>query len=115
MILGALRSSPTPRPIGTGSRYLMEKKYGFTVLQQYEVEAFIEEMRLAGRVSPIPAELLIPIKPSWTDYYQRFSTVVDVSDDFSTNFPPDLARPVQWADGFVEQTKFSYAQMHAPL
>lgn len=115
MILDALRSSPSPRPIGTGSRYLMEKKYGFTVLQQYEVEAFIEEMRVDGRVRPIPSELLLPLKASWIDYYQRFSTVVDVSDGFSTNFPPDLARPVQWADGFVEQTKFTYAQMHAPF
>ncbi len=115
LILDALRSSPTPRPIGTGSRYLMEKKYGMTVLQQYEIEAFIEEMRADGHLRPIPVELLAPVKPSWVDYYQRFSTVVDVSDGFSTNFPPDLARPVQWMDGFVEQTKFSYSQMHAPL
>lgn len=114
-ILDALRRAPSPRPIGTGSRYLMEKKYGFTVLQQYEIEAFIEEMRVSGHIRPIPLDLIAPVKSSWTDYYQRFSTVVDVSDSFSTNFPPDLMRPVQWASGFVPQTKFDYAQMHCPV
>jgi len=98
LVTAAVKQGNIPwKETGWATRILVEKLYGFTVEQQFHIEAYLRSL---NKLQPLDDHVLLAKLPLlWGDYFTRYARVTDRLDD-NLEFP---ARQYHTYDGFVKE------------